>query len=48
MTQERVTEQKKPYIAPKLVRLGSVRELTAGAAGSLPESPFGTKSGGRT
>lgn len=40
-------KQKKPYKAPRLVRLGSVRELTAGATGSKTEA-IGVKSGGRT
>ena len=27
--------EKKPYVAPKLVHLGSVRELTGGTSGGL-------------
>lgn len=33
--------EKKPYVAPKLVHLGSVRELTAGGSSSGGEAPFG-------
>ena len=29
---------KKPYVAPKLVHLGSVRELTAGGPGSVTDN----------
>lgn len=38
MTQQddglKATAEKKPYVAPKLVHLGSVRELTADNSGS--------------
>ena len=30
---------KKPYVAPKLVHLGSVRELTAGGASQIDDGP---------
>jgi hypothetical protein len=40
-------KKKKVYASPKLVRLGSVRELTAGGGGSITDGPFTTKSGGR-
>ena len=29
---------KKPYIAPKIVHLGSVRDLTAGGSGSVTDN----------
>jgi hypothetical protein len=29
--------QRKPYVAPKLRRLGSVRELTFGSVGTMPD-----------
>jgi hypothetical protein len=31
-------EQRKPYVAPKLRRLGSVRELTFGSHGAMPDA----------
>ncbi len=48
MTTEDTREQKDksaetrklPYSAPKLVRLGTVRELTGTQSGSLTEGPF--------
>ena len=49
MTQQhegpKATEPKaeKTYVAPKLVHLGSVRELTAGAAGSVDDFALGLK-----
>ena len=30
--EEQVAREKKPYVAPKLVRLGSVRDLTFGTS----------------
>jgi hypothetical protein len=38
--------QKRPYIAPQLRRLGSVAELTLGAAGSVTDGGPGSKFAG--
>jgi len=37
---EQPATAKKAYVAPVLVHLGSVRELTAGAAGSSSEGAY--------
>ena len=39
--QEQKVAPKKPYVAPKLVRLGSVRDLTFGTSqGTKPDGGF--------